>query len=92
VRDSDRRSVARRAYTGSLYDSEAWPATTRHKEAEGSAYYRHFYMALREDGSPKADRFQVHAGLGFANGSTEDHRLDGAVSGCAPGVATCAPA
>jgi beta-xylosidase len=32
----------------------AWPATTRHREAEGSAYYRHFYMGLlREDGSPK---------------------------------------
>jgi len=32
----------------------AWPATTRHREAEGSAYYRHFYMGLvREDGTPK---------------------------------------
>jgi beta-xylosidase len=32
----------------------AWPATTRHREAEGSSYYRHFYMGLlREDGSPK---------------------------------------
>ncbi|HEX7088854.1 MAG TPA: hypothetical protein VF192_01890 [Longimicrobiales bacterium] len=31
-----------------------WPATTRHREAEGSAYYRHFYMGLvREDGTPK---------------------------------------
>ena len=39
----------------SLYDlPRAWPATTRHREAEGSAYYRHFYMGLlREDGSPK---------------------------------------
>src|SRR5207253_359058 len=27
---------------------------TRHREAEGSAYYRHFYMGLlREDGTPK---------------------------------------
>jgi beta-xylosidase len=33
----------------------AWPATTRHREAEGSSYYRHFYMGLiREDGTPKA--------------------------------------
>lgn len=31
-----------------------WPATTRHREAEGSAYYRHFHMGLiREDGTPK---------------------------------------
>jgi beta-xylosidase len=39
----------------SLYDlPKAWPATTRHREAEGSSYYRHYYMGLlREDGSPK---------------------------------------
>lgn len=39
----------------SLYDlPKAWPATTRHREAEGSAYYRHFHMGLlREDGTPK---------------------------------------
>jgi len=39
----------------SLFDlPKAWPATTRHREAEGSAYYRHFYMGLiREDGTPK---------------------------------------
>lgn len=31
-----------------------WPATTRHREAEGSSYYRHFYMGLvREDGTAK---------------------------------------
>ena len=45
----------------SLYDlPKAWPATTRHREAEGSSYYRHFYMGLlREDGTPKrvAGRF-----------------------------------
>ena len=33
---------------------KGWEATTRHKEAEGSSYYRHFFMGLlREDGSPK---------------------------------------
>jgi beta-xylosidase len=33
---------------------QAWGATTRHKEAEGSSYYRHFYMGLlREDGTRK---------------------------------------
>ena len=45
----------------SLFDlPKAWPATTRHREAEGSSYYRHFYMGLlREDGTPKlaCDKF-----------------------------------
>ncbi len=46
---------AERVHWYSLYDlPRTWPATTRHREAEGSAYYRHFYMGLlREDGSPK---------------------------------------
>lgn len=46
---------AERIHWYSLFDlPKAWPATTRHREAEGSAYYRHFYMGLiREDGTPK---------------------------------------
>jgi beta-xylosidase len=46
---------AERVHWYSLYDlPKAWPATTRHREAEGSSYYRHFYMGLlREDGTPK---------------------------------------
>lgn len=46
---------APRVHWYSLFDlPKAWPATTRHREAEGSAYYRHFYMGLiREDGTPK---------------------------------------
>jgi beta-xylosidase len=46
---------AERVHWYSLFDlPRAWPATTRHREAEGSSYYRHFYMGLiREDGSPK---------------------------------------
>ncbi|MGD0676476.1 MAG: beta-xylosidase [Polyangiaceae bacterium] len=46
---------AARIHWYSLFDlPRAWPATTRHREAEGSAYYRHFYMGLlREDGTPK---------------------------------------
>jgi len=46
----------------SLYDlPRAWPATTRHREAEGSSYYRHFYMGLlREDGSPKLALRRFH--------------------------------
>jgi beta-xylosidase len=44
-----------RVHWYSLFDlPRAWPATTRHREAEGSSYYRHFYMGLiREDGCPK---------------------------------------
>ncbi|QJW83666.1 beta-xylosidase [Ramlibacter terrae] len=46
---------APRIHWYSLYDlPKAWPATTRHREAEGSSYYRHFHMGLlREDGTPK---------------------------------------
>ena len=52
-------------YWYSLFDlPKAWPATTRHRESEGSSYYRHFYMGLfREDGQPKlaAERFREYA-------------------------------
>lgn len=44
----------------------AWTATTRHKESEGSAYYRHYYMGLvRADGRPKlaAKRFPPSLGI-----------------------------
>jgi beta-xylosidase len=46
---------APRIHWYSLFDlPREWPATTRHREAEGSSYYRHFYMGLlREDGTPK---------------------------------------
>jgi beta-xylosidase len=46
---------APRIHWYSLFDlPREWPATTRHKEAEGSSYYRHFYMGLlRQDGCPK---------------------------------------
>jgi beta-xylosidase len=39
----------------SLFDlPPSWPAETRHKEAEGSSYYRHYYLGLlRHDGVPK---------------------------------------
>ncbi|CCD94287.1 conserved hypothetical protein [Bradyrhizobium sp. ORS 375] len=69
----------------SLYDlPTAWEATTRHKEAEGSSYYRHFHMGLlREDGSPKlaAEVFPEHShGMGLCQWfHFEDHRLDEAV-------------
>jgi len=59
----------------------AWEATTRHKESDGSSYYRHFYLGLiRADGTPKpaVDYFDPRMGIcqwfGF-----EDPRLDSAV-------------
>ncbi len=44
-----------RVHWYSLYDlPQGWGATTRHREAEGSSYYRHFYMGLlKDDGTPK---------------------------------------
>jgi beta-xylosidase len=69
----------------SLYDlPKSWPATTRHKEAEGSSYYRHFHMGLlREDGTPKMalDRFgALTPALGLCQWfHFEDHRLAEAV-------------
>ena len=69
----------------SLYDlPQTWVATTRHREAEGSSYYRHFYMGLlQEDGTPKlalkhfsdyTPEFGICQWFHF-----EDHRLDDAV-------------
>jgi beta-xylosidase len=69
----------------SLYDlPSTWEATTRHREAEGSSYYRHFHMGLlREDGSPKPalDRFARYTpDIGIVQWfHFEDHRLDDAV-------------
>jgi beta-xylosidase len=77
---------APRIHWYSLYDlPRAWEATTRHKEAEGSSYYRHFHMGLlREDGTPKPalERFARHASeLGICQWfHFQDHRLDEAVA------------
>ena len=74
-----------RVHWYSLFDlPRAWPATTRHREAEGSSYYRHFYMGLlREDGSPKlaARYFSAMVPVfGICQWfHFEDHRLDTAV-------------
>ncbi|MGK3959295.1 glycosyl hydrolase [Sorangium sp. So ce118] len=79
------RGKVDRVHWYSLYDlPRAWPATTRHREAEGSSYYRHFYMGLlREDGTPKralrlfpecTPEFGLCQWFHF-----EDHRLDDAV-------------
>jgi beta-xylosidase len=70
----------------SLYDlPREWEATTRHREVEGSSYYRHFYMGLlRQDGTPKPalDEFLRHTPeMGLAQWfHFEDHRLDDAVA------------
>jgi beta-xylosidase len=77
---------AARIHWYSLYDlPRAWPATTRHKEAEGSSYYRHFHMGiLREDGNPKlaCEHFaRFTPALGFCQWfHFDDHRLEQAVS------------
>lgn len=75
-----------RVFWYSLFDlPHSWGATTRHREAEGSSYYRHFYMGLiREDGTPKpslddyaavADRMGLMQWFHY-----QDPRLDEAVA------------
>jgi beta-xylosidase len=77
---------ADRIHWYSLYDlPRAWPATTRHREAEGSSYYRHFYMGLlTEDGTPKLaahDFSRFTPALGICQWfHFEDPRLDAAVA------------
>jgi beta-xylosidase len=79
------RGRADRVHWYSLFDLPGqWEATTRHKQREGSSYFRHFHMGLvREDGTPKPamDVFARHAGeLGICQWfHYEDHRLDDAV-------------
>jgi beta-xylosidase len=71
-----------RVYWYSLFDlPSTWSATTRHREAEGSAYYRHYYMGLvREDGSPKPSAMSFPDGLGICQWfHFEDHRLESGV-------------
>ncbi|MBV9054486.1 MAG: beta-xylosidase [Hyphomicrobiales bacterium] len=75
-----------RVHWYSLYDlPRTWQATTRHREAEGSSYYRHFAMGLlRDDGTPKPalERFiDFTPQLGLCQWfHFEDHRLDDAVA------------
>ncbi len=79
------RGRAPRLHWYSLYDlPAAWPATTRHREAEGSSYYRHFHMGLLDErGRPKRaarifHEFTPETGL-CQWFHFEDHRLDDAV-------------
>lgn len=68
----------------SLFDlPPSWPAETRHKEAEGSSYYRHYYLGvLQHDGQPKisVESFPTDGSVGFCQWfHFEDPRLDNAV-------------
>jgi beta-xylosidase len=80
------KGKAPRIHWYSLYDlPKAWGATTRHREAEGSSYYRHFAMGLiREDGSakPALEHFGDHTPeVGLCQWfHYQDPRLDDAVA------------
>ncbi len=69
----------------SLFDlPPSWPAETRHREAEGSSYYRHYYLGLvRADGTekPVARDFPTDGSVGFCQWfHFEDPRMDDAVA------------
>jgi beta-xylosidase len=75
---------AERIHWYSLFDlPPSWPAETRHREAEGSAYYRHYYLGLlRDGGEPKlsAEIFPRDGSVGLCQWfHFEDPRLDSAV-------------
>jgi beta-xylosidase len=74
--------LCERVHWYSLFDLPAtWTATTRHKEAEGSAYYRHYYMGLiKEDGTPKQALRDFPKELGVCQWfHFQDHRLEAGV-------------
>ncbi len=74
-----------RVHWYSLFDlPPSWPAETRHKEAEGSSYYRHYYLGLIDsNGKPKlaAQHFPTDGSAGFCQWfHFEDPRFDDAVA------------
>ena len=78
------RGRSQRIHWYSLFDLPAtWPAETRHKEAEGSSYYRHYYLGLlHADGTPKlsVSSFPQDGSIGFCQWfHFEDPRLGDAV-------------
>lgn len=78
------RNKVERMHWYSLFDlPPSWPAETRHKENEGSAYYRHYYLGLlKSDGAPKlaAKNFPIDGSVGLCQWfHYEDHRLEDAV-------------
>ncbi len=79
------RDKVERIHWYSLFDlPPSWPAETRHKEAEGSSYYRHYYLGLvKADGTPKLaePHFPTDGSAGFCQWfHFEDPRLDDAVT------------
>jgi beta-xylosidase len=79
------RDKTDRIHWYSLFDlPPAWPAETRHREAEGSSYYRHYHLGLlNSDGAPKlsADLFPTDGSIGICQWlHFEDHRLDDVVA------------
>ena len=80
-----RGSAAERIHWYSLFDlPPSWPAETRHKEAEGSAYYRHYYLGLvKADGTPKLaeKQFPSDGAVGLCQWfHFEDPRLEDAAA------------
>lgn len=80
------KGIVPRIFWYSLFDlPKSWGAETRHREAEGSSYYRHFYLGLiREDGTPKLalETYAEHAAdIGLMQWfHFQDPRLDEAVA------------
>lgn len=79
------RNRTERIHWYSLFDlPPSWPAETRHKEAEGSSYYRHYYLGLIDaNGKPKlaAKHFPTDGSVGFCQWfHFEDPRFEDAVA------------
>ncbi len=79
------RNHTERIHWYSLFDlPPTWPAETRHKEAEGSSYYRHYYLGLlKNDGTPKlaVKHFPTDGSVGFCQWfHFQDPRLEDAVA------------
>ena len=78
------QGTAERIHWYSLFDlPPSWPAETRHKEAEGSSYYRHYYLGLvdHEGRNKLAERqFPNDGSVGICQWfHFQDHRLLDAV-------------
>lgn len=76
-----------RIFWYSLFDLPTeWEATTRHREAEGSSYYRHFHLGLVDQHMKPKEAFEAFPkyaaqGMGVCQWfHFNDHRLDHAVA------------
>jgi hypothetical protein len=78
--------AARRASTGtaSTICRRAWEATTRHKEAEGSSYYRHFHMGCCARTARRSSRWSFcRTRRDWASASGFTSRITGSTTRCA---------